>query len=247
MARRYNSESMSAMAGPSGRGHNTSSWNVSALEREQEESRDPILLRQRRQEYLQRLADTDLGVTEYRGTLKKSDKDTFYCEVCRVELNSRETCQSHVEGARHQRLAPRDRDVIVKVANPAPLRNKVPTMLKCLVRQTKEPLVGLKYVREFISETDDEIDPYYECGICNKEGDANAMYNHLLGKGHRYKVCKRWYEKYGSRGDPPEVSLYCEPTSIATTPRAPAGWPSSVRPWTSPWSSPWRNPWSSPC
>ena len=34
---------------------------------------------------------------------RKGDKNTFYCEVCHVELNSLETMKSHANGAKHQK------------------------------------------------------------------------------------------------------------------------------------------------
>ena len=48
-------------------------------------------------------------------------------------------------------------------------------------------MVGLKFVDEFIPDYDDEIEPYYECALCGNQGEANAMFNHLLGRNHRAK------------------------------------------------------------
>ena len=32
-----------------------------------------------------------------------------------------------------------------------------------------------------------EMEPFYECNLCNNQGEANGMVNHVLGRGHREK------------------------------------------------------------
>ncbi len=125
-------------------------------------------------------ADTDYGIKTYKETLKKGDKDTFYCILCKVELNSRETRQSHLDGAKHQRKldmecrTQRERDdAIVRIADPPDVRKKVPETLAALLRQTKEPIVGLKKISEYVAESNDEMEPHYECALCENQGEAN--------------------------------------------------------------------------
>ena len=31
------------------------------------------------------------------------------------------------------------------------------------------------------------MEPFYECNLCNNQGEANGMVNHVLGRGHREK------------------------------------------------------------
>ncbi len=133
--------------------------------------------------------DTDYGIRTYKQTLKKGDKDTFYCTVCKVELNSRETRQSHIEGSKHRVRCGgrrRDDDVLVRrIPNPPEMRKKIPERLEKLVRRTKEPIVGLRHVSEFLARSNDEMEPHYECDLCENQGEANAMFNHILGREHR--------------------------------------------------------------
>ena len=46
--------------------------------------------------------ETDYGVKTYQGQAKKGEKETFYCNLCKVELNSRETRNSHMQGSIHR-------------------------------------------------------------------------------------------------------------------------------------------------
>merc|ERR1719510_1932070 len=36
-------------------------------------------------------------------TVRKGQKETFYCELCMIELNSRDTLYSHIKGQKHIR------------------------------------------------------------------------------------------------------------------------------------------------
>ena len=38
------------------------------------------------------------------------------------------------------------------------------------------------------------MEPHYECKLCSNQGQANHMFNHLLGRGHREKFFENKYE-----------------------------------------------------
>ncbi len=128
---------------------------------------------------------------------KNRRKETFYCELCEVELNSRNTMKSHALGARHleekkkicrQMLGSGEAGeelVIRQIPNQEPIRKKVPVRLQAKLRETSEPVVGLKAVAEFIPISNKEMEPYYECHLCNNIGEANAMFNHVLRTKHQ--------------------------------------------------------------
>ena len=46
--------------------------------------------------------DTNFGIDQYKNLSKKGSKETFYCEFCKIELNSIETKESHEVGVKHQ-------------------------------------------------------------------------------------------------------------------------------------------------
>ena len=51
-----------------------------------------------------------------------------------------------------------------------------------------DPIIGLRYISETIPCSSNEMEPYYECYLCGTQGEANGMFNHLIGRGHREKV-----------------------------------------------------------
>ena len=96
----------------------------------------------------------------------KGNKQTFYCDICLVELSSLDTMKSHVAGVKHQkkemtvkkdweekvlrgeiteeeveRLRPRVRPI----ANPESVKKKIPIRLHEMVKDSKDPVVGLRY------------------------------------------------------------------------------------------------------
>ena len=59
---------------------------------------------------------------------------------------------------------------VKRIPNPLVMQKKLVTRLHQKVRLTRDPVVGLKYVDEFLSEFNaDETEPYYECSICGKQ------------------------------------------------------------------------------
>ena len=62
--------------------------------------------------------------------------------------------------------------------------------LKEKLQDTPDLVVGLKYVREVIACSSEE-EPYYYCELCPSKGQANMMFNHVLGKEHRKQVLKK--------------------------------------------------------
>ena len=137
---------------------------------------------------------------------RKGEKKTFYCELCLVELNSEDTMNSHRNGMKHLKKEAAERQRRIKaenengagtaeperaiklIDNPRPVPKKVPISLSEKLRESSDPIIGLKYISETIPCSSNEMEPYYECYLCGTQGEANGMYNHLIGKGHREKV-----------------------------------------------------------
>jgi len=140
-------------------------------------------------------------------------KKTFYCQTCLIELNSEDTMTSHLKGVRHMKkqlaLEEKQRQsgqpiqqAIVPIANPEPTKKKVPIRLQDKIRETSNPIVGLDYIKEFIAVSDSEMEPHYECSLCESQGQANGMFSHLNGQKHRQQFMLM---KYGN--DPVKVRL----------------------------------------
>ena len=75
--------------------------------------------------------------------------------------------------------------VLQQIANPAPTRKKVCIRLQPKIRETNNKIVGLRFIKKFIACSNSEIEPHYECHICETKGMSNCMYSHLLGQQHR--------------------------------------------------------------
>jgi len=124
-------------------------------------------------------------------------KKTFYCHTCKIDLSSEDTMVSHLKGSKHmkRKLAEEERQLkegksmegpeIVQIKNPEPTRTKVPIRLQEKIMETSNPVVGLQYIREFIPVSDPEMEPHYECSLCESQGQANSMFSHLMGQKHR--------------------------------------------------------------
>eukprot|EP00092_Neocalanus_flemingeri_P031562 GFUD01034273.1.p1 GENE.GFUD01034273.1~~GFUD01034273.1.p1 ORF type:complete len:411 (+),score=130.26 GFUD01034273.1:51-1283(+) len=154
---------------------------------------------------------------------RKGEKRTFYCEMCLVELSSLDTMKSHVSGVKHmkkQLALSNDRDDKVRrglmtekeammseprvkpIPNPESVKKKVPIRLQEKIKETMDPVVGLRYVKEFIAVSDAEMEPHYECELCGAMGQSNGMFSHLMGHKHR----QRFIEDI-SRDDPRMLNL----------------------------------------
>ena len=135
-------------------------------------------------------------------TVKKGEKQSFYCDLCFVELNSLDTMKSHLFGSKHlkkqnqyeQNLMSEGKLVdentyIRKVPHPKLAPKKIPVPLKDKLSEVgnHNPIVGLAHITEIISVSNVEMEPFYECTLCNNQGEANGMVNHVLGRGHREK------------------------------------------------------------
>jgi len=134
---------------------------------------------------------------------KKGVKATYWCDVCYVELSSHETMKSHSNGAKHQkkvlalkkewedkvRRGEKSSDEplpgIRQVPNPESLKIKIPIRLHERVRDASEPVVGLAFITELLTESDPEMEPHYECKLCGNVGTSNSMFSHLMGYKHR--------------------------------------------------------------
>ena len=77
-----------------------------------------------------------------------------------------------------------------QVAPTKQVQKKTCIQLAEKLQNTSELVVGLEYIIEIIACSSEE-EPYYECDLCPSKGQANMMYNHLLGKDHKRNVLKK--------------------------------------------------------
>ena len=81
----------------------------------------------------------------------KKQKKTFYCQTCKLELNSEDTLISHMKGQKHmKRQLDQTRDpsvpAIVPIPNPIG-RKKQPLRLHEKILQNPQCIVGLRFVK----------------------------------------------------------------------------------------------------
>ena len=74
-----------------------------------------------------------------------------------------------------------DRPSIIPIPNPAKTKVRVPVRLHDSIIKSREPVVGLDYLTEFLPVSDPELDPQYQCELCGNKG----MLSHILGRKHR--------------------------------------------------------------
>ena len=152
---------------------------------------------------------TQFGGTESGPSKKKAKRIDYYCEICNVELNSEETKNTHLQGAKHikktmafgKRAAEGNRDGAPEVKLESGIRtmktnNSKKTFhirLKDKLIETQQAVIGMKYITEIIACSSAEVDPKYLCHLCGNQGDANGIINHLLGKAHRELYLRKLY------------------------------------------------------
>jgi len=153
------------------------------------------------------------------GVQRKGDKKTFYCDMCLVELSSMDTLKSHVSGVKHMKKlremekvrdeklmygliteeeAQKFTDVVRPIPNPESVKKKIPIRLHEKIKTTKDPVIGLQFVDELLTESDAEMEPHYNCTLCGNQGSSNGMFSHLMGAKHRQKVVEETSQKNAS-------------------------------------------------
>jgi len=155
---------------------------------------------------------------------KKGERQSYYCDLCLVELNSDDTMKAHKDGQKHlkKRKAYENQAIeegklidetacyIRPIAPQKLAPKKIPIRLREKLRETKEAVVGLEFVTEVISYSDIEMEPHYECRLCPNQGQANHMFNHLLGRGHREKYFENKYDIQPENTGPYQIQKMAE-------------------------------------
>ena len=54
------------------------------------------------------------------------------------------------------------------------------------------------------------MEPHYECRLCPNQGQANHMFNHLLGRGHREKYFENKYDIQPENTGPYQIQKMAE-------------------------------------
>ena len=71
----------------------------------------------------------------------------------------------------------------------------MPIRLHEKIKETREPVVGLNFVKEWIAVSDPEMEPHYECGLCGNKGIANGMFSHIMGYKHRQAFVEEMHKE----------------------------------------------------
>ena len=58
---------------------------------------------------------------------------------------------------------------VIPIPNPENTKKKVPVRLHERIRETRDPVVGLDFVQEYIAVSDPEMEPHYECELCGSK------------------------------------------------------------------------------
>ena len=64
---------------------------------------------------------------------------------------------------------------IIPIPNPEKTKIKVPVRLHERIKETRDPVVGLDFVQEFIAVSDPEMEPHYECELCGSKVKRKAL------------------------------------------------------------------------
>ena len=94
-------------------------------------------------------------------------KKTFWCNICKIELNSEDTMNSHMNGVKHMKkaltnaMASQPLQEIVPIPNPQATRKKIPLRLQQKILESSHVLVGLSFVKEYIACSNSEMEPHY--------------------------------------------------------------------------------------
>ena len=84
-----------------------------------------------------------------------------------------------MKGTRHMKKALAQTEgghpVVQQIENPAPTRKKVCIRLQQKIRETNHKIVGLTFIKEFIACSNSEMEPHYECHLCETQGSASRQ------------------------------------------------------------------------
>lgn len=128
----------------------------------------------------------------------------FFCETCHVQMTTEQAMEAHLSGTQHLKTA-LNKELFEKgkVKSGGPIDyikfedherkyepKKKPKRLGEKLVDVKQAYAGLKYIQEIMSVTKADKDPHYICQLCNCVGDAEIMFNHLLGRDHQETFIK---------------------------------------------------------
>ena len=64
---------------------------------------------------------------------------------------------------------------VIPIPNPESTKKKVPVRLHERIKETRDPVVGLDFVQEYIAVSDPEMEPHYECELCGSKVNRMAL------------------------------------------------------------------------
>ena len=83
---------------------------------------------------------------------------------------------------------------VIPIPHPEKTKLKVPIHLHDKIKETRDPVIGLDYIKEYIAVSDCEAEPHYKCDLCGNQGIANGMFLHLMGQKHHQWFLEVIYE-----------------------------------------------------
>ena len=77
---------------------------------------------------------------------------------------------------------------VIPIANPESTKKKVPVRLHEKIKETRDPVVGLDFIQEYIAVSDPEMEPHYECDLCgNQASQAKYTDNFKFCRSNKYR------------------------------------------------------------
>jgi hypothetical protein len=128
----------------------------------------------------------------------------FFCNTCHVQMTTQQAMEAHLSGAQHlktqlnKELYEKGKVKMVGPFNYIKFEDherkhepkKKPKRLSEKLLKVQKPYAGLKFIQEILSVTKADKDPHYYCKLCNYDGNADLMLNHLLGRDHQETFLK---------------------------------------------------------
>ena len=69
---------------------------------------------------------------------------------------------------------------VIPIPNPESTKKKVPVRLHEKIKETRDPVVGLDFIQEYIAVSDPEMEPHYECDLCGNQVNCTKNYNKFV-------------------------------------------------------------------
>ena len=151
-------------------------------------------------------------VQNYEKSVSTKDyAQPFLCKVCHIDCQSDNALQSHLNGKNHAKKLRNlglekvvDKNIATKPSTRMP---KFVFLAHKIQANPDEPVIGLQYIEEFLTETNQAInEPRYSCNLCVMTGEVNPTWSHLIGSKHRLKYMEMKLSMQVNNNDKTEIA-----------------------------------------